>query len=480
MSGLNKRSVSLTFAANGIVSFLQLLQIYLLTKILSPADFGVIAISNAVAALVLTFQDMGLSAYVVHRQELQRAELASLYWFNIGLGSLLFLVVFLLSFPMTQFYGNPELLGVLQVLSLNFIVIAVGSQFQAQLQKNFQFEQIALTEISGKCIMVLASVWVAYRYGGPMSVAWGMLAGSLVKTAGLMWRGREYWPGLQFHPRHIRPAMKYGIFQLGGQVINQLTMHMDSLILGKLIGSEPLGLYALAKDLAIKISALVNPVVHRLALPMFARVQNDKNTLGALYSQALKLVSSTNALVYGLIILAAGPIVSFLYGAPYERSAEYLAWLCLFGAIRCCINPIGALLQAVGKTHYEFSWNIINMLVNISLVGVAAFHGINAVIAANIAAQLILVVLIHQLVLIRVITLTAKQYALALSPGLLLVFSLLLGRWTGEWGGTSAHLAFIGVGVALLVAYTVWLYFLLISVRRRLQDLPKPTKPVQP
>lgn len=445
---LNRRSVGWTSLSNMFNAFIQLLQLYLLTKFLVPADFGLLAIASSFAVIVLVFQDFGLSGFVVHAQSLDRNHLSSLYWFTVAVGCGVALCTAAVAWPFSLFYHQPQVASLLYVYALNFVLIGLLSQYQARLQKDFRFKTLALVDMGSRVAGLGAALAVAAAGGGAFAIAIGLALTSLSRIVVLFLRCPEYRPAWHFKWQECRPAMAYGLYQMGAQIISQLSGQLDSLILGRFIPGAELGLYALSKDLSIKVSGFVNPVIQKVGMPHLAKIQHEKDLLGVAYAGYVRIISRVNAMIYALVAIFAVPIVLTIYGQAYAQCAVYLTGLCFFGYCRCVLSTIGILLQATGRTRYDLQWNLCAIVLSFLATLAGAQFGVAGVVLSNTLLMTVFLLLVWVFVTRRVIDISFRAYTALFGLDLVLLGAVILFQyWVDGW---PAHL--LSALVLLLMA----------------------------
>jgi lipopolysaccharide exporter len=157
-------------------SAFQILQVSILSNFLSPTAFGIMAMAMVVIGFAQAFNDIGVSNAIIQRQDTTIEKLSSLYWLQIGLGCILFILVLLIT-PMTvQFFNEPALTGVMMLTSLTFLVAPVGQIFQILMQKELEFKTLALIDISSSLVSLVTAGVAAYMGLGVMALVWGQLA----------------------------------------------------------------------------------------------------------------------------------------------------------------------------------------------------------------------------------------------------------------------------------------------------------------
>jgi exopolysaccharide (amylovoran) exporter len=369
-----KQQAGWTMGSSLVAALIQVALLVILARTLSTPELGVYAILQVFVGIALVFQDAGLSNFHIHRQDTNQQQISSLFIFCFLLGCLVTLCVRLLSPIIALFYETAELEPLLALLSFQFVLVSAGTLFQADLIKHFRQVRLAKIEIATRLFSFTCTLYLLITLKmGLHAVVFGMLTGSAVKLL-LLWCFSA--PGL--HPfykpdwRIVPQAWRYGYFQLLSQFINQIRTQADQLIIGKLLGMELLGFYSLAKELVLKPSRFITPLIQRLLMPRFARQQNSADKQQQLFLKSLQVLGWANGMVFSLIALLAWPLVLVLYGDKYSLTANILSILCIYAMFR----PIGMLFasiaQANGRTDVEFKWNLLAGILMISSIGIAS------------------------------------------------------------------------------------------------------------
>lgn len=339
---------------------LQLVQLMVAARYLDADAFGALAIVNITIWVALGFQDMGLSSYCVHLGEVPRRTHSTLFWISTALGGLGGAIVALCSGLIATFYDIPTLQALLSLLALNFLLIGLSAQYQANLIRTFQARLLAQIEIVARVISLLVTVLLLVRAGlGPEAIVIGLISFSLTKLVLLTGFADTSWhPRMEFDCELAPRAITYGAYQAGSQVINQLRSQADQLILGKMLGSEMLGIYSLAKELISYPQRVVLPLIARLTLPVLARKQADPAAMRDSYLGASRKTAIFSGLVYSLLAVFSPWAVELLYGDKFLGVATLVPLMAVFGALRPLGMSTGMLAQATGRTRNEFSWNL--------------------------------------------------------------------------------------------------------------------------
>ena len=348
-----------TSASSFIIAGIQVVQLSILARYLEASDFGLMAIVAMIIGFSNLFLDLGISASIIHRQDITHVQLSSLYWLNVASGAVLFMVVYAAAPLVSAFYHETELTPIIRILAVNFIVSSFGSQYGLLLQKALKFNVIAKIGIISVLAGFVTAVSLAIGGYGVYSLVYASLVAAVVGASINIYLGiRTHRPSLLFKYREITPMISFGMFQMGERAINYFNSQFDVLLIGKLLGVEALGIYTVAKNLAMRPAQIINPIVTKVTFPVMAKVQNDTVRLKNIYLKTINYLSSLNFPVYILMALLAEPIIVTLFGEKWHESIIILQILSVYAALRSTGNPIGSLQLAKGRADLGFYWNL--------------------------------------------------------------------------------------------------------------------------
>ncbi|MBQ1783107.1 MAG: oligosaccharide flippase family protein [Gammaproteobacteria bacterium] len=395
-----RRDAYWTVAATLVGAFVQLLQLAVASRFLSPAEFGLLAIVNVTLWIVMAFQDMGLSSYCVHLGEVSRRIQSTLFWMSSLLGAIAATFVASTASYIADFYQMPLLNQLLPLVAVNFLILGLGAQYQANLIRTFGASRLAKIEVGSRLISFILTMGLLVQLGlGTKAIVLGTIAFSAFKFLAMAMVAESHWhPRLMCDRTVAKNALVYGGYQAGSQIINQLRTQLDQLIVGKALGAEALGIYSLAKELISYPLRILQPLVSRLVLPHLAKVQNDISQLKGIFINGLKRTAILSGVVYALLAFFSPWAVEILYGASYYAVAGVVPLLAIFGVLRPLGLNAGMLAQALGRTDREFRWNMICALVSLPLLLLVAvyFPRIEAFALALSFQQVLLTLLAYQ------------------------------------------------------------------------------------
>lgn len=343
-----------------VVTVTQLLQLMILARFLSPAEFGLMAIMMVVIGFSRAFMDMGISNAIIHRQQISHTQLSSLYWLNIFSGFVLFGIVILLAPFIAGFYEEPGLVEPLFWLSSVFIIVAIGNQYRILCQKELQFNLMAKVEMGAAVVSLAVAVILAVNGFGVYALVWGMLAQATVSSLAFLLIGLKihHRPGLVYHHKELQGFYSFGLYQMGERSINYISAHIDKLLIGKFVGMEATGFYNMAWQLIIFPLSKINPVINKVAFPVYAKVQDDSEALNRYYTLTVRSLSLVTVPILAFLSLYSSDVVLVVFGEGWETTATLVALLGIIGILKALGNPGGAIILALGYANIGFWWNV--------------------------------------------------------------------------------------------------------------------------
>ena len=379
--------VKWTGFSTAVRSGLQILQLAFLCRILTPSDFGLMAMAMVAIGFAQLFADMGISNAIIYRQDATDKELSSLYWLNIFAGAVIFLLVWFLSPSAAAFYKEIRLTNLLRLTGVIFLIVPFGQQFQILLQKELKFNALAGIEIFSSVISTGTAVSTAFAGQGVYSLVWGQLVGTLCRSSILIIVGWKNWrPSLGFSLKDIRKYIEFGLYQMGERGINYFSWNLDKLLIGRLLGAEALGFYSVAYQLMLRPMQILNPVITKVAFPLFSKMQNDDSRLRNGYLQVIEVVALVSMPVYFGMYAVSDSLVPVLLGQRWIEAVAIFNVLVILGMFYSLGNPIGSLLLSKGRADIGFWYNVFAVIITVPAIIIGSGWG-----AIGVAWALVLI-----------------------------------------------------------------------------------------
>lgn len=374
-------------------SGLQLLQVAIVARILPAADFGLIAVVWALLAFAGMIAGLGTGTAVIQARSIAPEALSSLYWLNVLVGVALALAFGAASPLIAIWYGEPRLQALLAWTGLSFALAAVGQPLRTMAQKELHFREIAWIELAasagGFCVTVAGALGGFGVFSLVAGVLVARLLGSLLDWALL---AKGWRPELRLRIDEVRPFLSFGAYTIGSNLANTVHAQADILLGGRYLPAAVLGEYSLARNLCIQVYSVINPILTRVATPVLAVAQDDRDRLRYIYLSLVRLTTSINFPVYLALAAFADEVVAIIYGPRWTAAAEFMRILALWGLLRSIGNPAGSLSLAAGRPDLAFKWELAMLVFIPSLLLVGLQEGAQGLALAMLTVSVALIV----------------------------------------------------------------------------------------
>lgn len=399
-----------------VIIGLGLIQMTVLARIIDNHQFGLLTVSLVIIALADTISDFGIANSIIQRKTIGHLELTTLYWLNVGLGIVVFAVVFWLSDAIAHVLHNPDLAPLIKTLSLAFIVIPHGQQFRALMQKELEFNKIGMIETTSVLAGFTFTVISAHYWPLALTAILGYLVNSAVRTLLFGYFGRKiYRPGLHFSLASVSTNLRFGAWLTADSIVNYINTNLSTLVLARILGASVAGGYNLAYNVAVVPPAKLNPIITRVLFPAFAKIQDDTEKLRVNFYKLLSVVGIINFPALLALMVVANNFVPLVFGEKWNSIIPILQLLCVVGLLRSVGNPIGSLLMAKARVDISFKFNVFKTFLFIPAILIGGhLAGAIGVTLGFLVVQIINTILSYFVMIKPVLGSSYRQYILSL------------------------------------------------------------------
>ncbi len=382
------RGVLATGGAQAIKLGLQILSVVLLSRLLLPEDFGVVAMAGPVLAFLTMFQSLGLTQATVQRPQFGNAEMNFLFWINIAASTVVALLLVALAPLAATFYNEPRVAHVVAAMALPVLATGLGAQHSALMNRRMEFGRLAVIEVlSGVATLVTALIWALIS---PSYWAlWGStLAGALVGAA-LVWLWVPWRPGRPRTAPDSWSMIGFGAGLTGFNFANFFARNLDQILIGRFAGGVQLGLYERAyKLLLFPLSQITNPLA-KVMVPTLSRMVDEPDRYRSAYIRVVRIMLLVALPGVAWAVALSDQLVPFLLGPNFAESARIFAALGFAGLVQPMNNPTGWLFVSQGRGKEFMIWGLITAGFAIAAFGIGIFWGAIGIALAYAAQEYI-------------------------------------------------------------------------------------------
>lgn len=364
LGDLKKKAVkggALTMSSRLVTIILQISSIIILSRLLSPTDFGLIAMVTAITAFMGIFRDMGLSTAVIQKKDLTYTQINTLFWLNTGIGALLTLITIALAPLIASFYNRPELQPVVMLLATTFVIASIGAQHAALLQRELNLKPKVIADIIGASLTLFTSIGLAYWDYGFWSLAWGTVIGAIVTTL-LYFKGSSFIPIRPKIVEGTRDLINFGANVTIFEILNYFHRNLDKVLIGKVWGAVIVGLYSRAYEMMMLPIASLRQPINTIALPVLSKLQNNPTEFKAYYNNIAKLLAFLSMPLMVFLVVNADEVVLIALGTGWEGIVPIFQLLGISGFIQAVASLRGLVLLSLGLSKRYVLWGLFNTI----------------------------------------------------------------------------------------------------------------------
>lgn len=360
----------------------------ILARLLSPSDYGIIAMVAIFFAVAQSFVDSGFSNALVRKTDRVEEDLSTCFYFNIGVGIIAYIVLFLIAPLVANFYNQPILSPIIRITGLGVIINSLCVVQQALFTIKIDFKSQAKITLSATVISGIVGIILAYQGYGIWALVWQGVASSIVRM-GLLWLMSKWRPRTGFSKSSFNYLFGYGSKLLASGLLDTIYNNIYPIVIGKFYTPAQLGNYSRALGWAQLPSANITSILQRVTFPVLSAIQDDTLRLQNSYRRLLKLSAFiVFPLMMGLAAIAS-PLIRVILTAKWDGCVLYLQILC-FALMLYPIHAINLnLLQVKGRSDIFLRLEIIKKIIGVIILIITIPLGITAMCLGMVFSSII-------------------------------------------------------------------------------------------
>ncbi|HBG46055.1 MAG TPA: colanic acid exporter [Deltaproteobacteria bacterium] len=386
----------------------------ILARLLAPEDFGIVAISAVFTGIITLFQDLGMGAAIIQRQNIDDDYLSTSFSVSLIAGAGIALLLAMAAPFVASFYDEPVLKGILYVSALGFILSPFTSIHTTILAKRLEFKKLSIVTLSGNALSGAISVLLALSGAG----VWSMVLGKIISQpliTPFIWKIVRWRPRFRIVRKCFNDLFGFSSNLLAFNFLNYFARNLDNLIIGKYLGTQTLGFYSVAYNLMLKPLQLISWSIGRVLYPVFSSIQDDMARTRAVYLKVVRTISLiTFPMMTGLFMVSEEFILS-VYGAQWAQAVLPLKLLCVVGALQSIGTTGGIIYNSQGRPDLTLKVGLFTSALVIMAFLVGIRWGLFGLIFAYIIVS-VPVFIIGQYFANRLIGVGAFEFMKALAP----------------------------------------------------------------
>jgi len=345
------KGVSWMSGARFINRILTFVKIAVLARVLTPTQFGVFGIATLLLALLEILTETGINVVLVQIKIDIDEYIDSAWIVSIIRGALISLAIIISSPFIASFFHTQAALNILLFISLVPLVRGFVNPSEVKFQKELLFKYQFIFNTFLILIDASTSIIVAYFTHSVYSLVVGLLSSALLEIL-LSFLFIKPRPKFAFKINHVKEIFHKGKWVTAYSIFNYFGQNGDNIVVGRVLGASPLGIYAMAYNIAILPISEIADVVSQVVFPVFSKIESDRQRLKLAFLKTIGIISAGTIFLGGIIFLFPREIVIIVLGSQWLSAVTVLKVLAVYGILRAISGTSSAMFLGAGKQKY--------------------------------------------------------------------------------------------------------------------------------
>lgn len=345
----------------------------ILARLLSPDDYGAIGMLIIFTSISNVFVDGGFGAALIQKQNVSQTDYSTVFYWNLGISVVLYLVLYFLAPYIALFYKMPILSSVLRFQS-SIIIISAFSNIQLNiLKKELRFKEVSIISLLSSIVALIITIILAsFGYGVWALVAQYILMAFIPTVS--YWFICKWTPNLTFSISSFKGLFKFGCFVLLSNLINNIGRSLEGLLIGRFYNASTMGLYTKGKSLEGIAMTGITDALSQVTFPLYSGFQDNISELRNIIRKLTKMTAFVIFPFAFFLIIIANPLFSILYSNKWLGSVPYFQVLTLSGIAVALQGVNGQIINAIGLSKKQMDYTIYKRILNIILLLIGLYY----------------------------------------------------------------------------------------------------------
>ena len=360
----------------------------ILARLLEPEVYGIIALVTVFTTIMQVFIDSGMGNALIQKKDADDLDFSSVFYFNVTICSLLYIIMFFSAPLIAAFYNIPELTIIVRVMSLTLIISGVKNIQQAYISRNLLFKKFFFATLGGTIGAAVVGIWMAYRGYGIWALIFQHLFNSLVDTI-ILWITVKWRPKLMFSFQRLKKLFSFGWKLLLSSLLETGYRELSALIIGKLYTSEDLAFYNKGEQFPTLVVTNINSSIDSVLLPTMSKEQDNKSRVRDITRRAI--MTSTYLMMPMMMGLAvcAESVVRILLTEKWLPCVFFLRVFCFTYAFYPVHTVNLNAIKSMGRSDLFLRLEIIKKIIGLSVLLATMFISVKAIALSAIGTSIL-------------------------------------------------------------------------------------------
>lgn len=360
----------------------------ILARLLSPDEYGLIGICLIFNTILSGIVDCGFSSALIRKKDVTNDDYNTMFLTNMIISIILYVLLFISTSWVADFFVQEELTGLLRVISLILIINALSITQTTILQKKLDFKSKTKASFASAILSGFIGIGMAYIGLGVWALVGQLISKYLIYTV-CLWIINKWWPTLKFSIASFRYMWKFGSNLLISGILNNIWEQLYQVVVGRFYSSATLGQYTRSREYANIFSQNLTMIVQRVSYPALSEIQDDQIRMVAAYRKIIKMAMFVTTICLIPMGAISEPLINFLIGEKWHESSVFLPYICL----SMTLYPLHAInlnmLKVLGRSDLFLYIEIAKKIIAMGPICLGIFVSIKAMLIGSILTGII-------------------------------------------------------------------------------------------
>lgn len=372
------------FGAQGVTFIVSII----LARLLDPEIYGTIALVTVIITILNVFIDSGFGNALIQKKEVDDIDYSSVFFFNVFICIILYVVLFALSPQIAKFYGNSELVSIIRVLSLTLVISGVKNIQNAYISRNLLFKKYFYATLGGTIVAAIVGIFMAYKGYGVWALVFQSIINNLIDTM-ILWITVNWKPKLLFSFNRLKVLFNYGWKLLLSSLLDTTYIQLRQLIIGKKYSTNDLAYYNKGHHFPEITTISIITSMDSVLFPTMSKQQDDVLTVKNITRKSIKI---TSYVLWPMMIgLAAcsDNLIRLLLTDKWMPAVPYLRIFCITYAFYPIHTSNLNAIKALGRSDIFLKLEIMKKTVGLLIIFVSMRYGVYIMALSTIISSVI-------------------------------------------------------------------------------------------
>ncbi len=362
----------------------------ILARILTPEDYGLVALTSVIITLLSVFVQTGFTSAIVQKKDLLEIDKSTMFFFSIGVGLILYSILFVSAPSLANYYHEPLLPSVFRAQTFSMVIASFGAVHNALIARELLFKKNFISNLISVIVQGVAGISLALGGFGVWALVISTLVRDVVNCIIVFWI-YKWVPQLVFSFKSIKKMLSFSVMILAGNLLNSIYNSCRTLVIGKIYNAQMIAYYNKGYNFPATIMVGIDGAMTTVLFSSLSKLQDEQDKYVRYLRKSMQVSITIICPILCGMAAVADPMIRLLLTDKWEEAIPFVMISCLI----CLSWPLSAkahALNAIGKSAINLGINFMVKIVAVALVFLSIPYGVYAMCLSGLIDTMISVI----------------------------------------------------------------------------------------